>query len=897
MKQFLLHKRLLLFCSLIFFSNALQATHYRAGRIEAKQVGSNSLEFEFVVTLYFESSAVNAIPVFLERAKVSFFPGEGFGQSFTPFKTEFDNKYATDGVLIMRNFYRYTYSRPGTYFPGFSDAGRTAGIINVPLNTPFSISTQVTAGLFGFETPQIRLDPLDFACPGQRFIYNPAAIDSQGDSLAYRLIPVEGGGFGYRSPGSYSTSSESGDAPVFEMNPVTGDIIWDAPPALLGIYNIAFRIEKWRGGVLLGYTSQDMQIIVKDCKNERPSITSIPSICITDSTNIERVIRATIARGSLKDITATSEVFDQVDVPFATFVISPLNATKDTTVGKFSWQTNENHVRRTPYQIVFRVESDPGVNEFPLVDIFSWSIKVIARAPKNLTSTSEVRSVTLNWDQYRYKKAKEIIIWRREGCPAFNLDSCTTGIPLRFRYQEIGRVDPSVTSFVDNNNTQGLVKNTTYSYRITAVFEDGAESYASNEVCRQIAFDFPVVTNVDVVQTDENQGKIQVKWTTPFEINNTSFPPPYRYDLLRASAAQPDNFQVAYTTTSLSDTTFVDSLLNTTATQYFYKVNLYYGAQQQFRDASLSASSVILATTSATSNSIELQWSQELPWANETHYIYRKTNTDFVLIDSVNSRITSGALTYVDKGTFQNEALRDKTDYCYYILTKGRYTSEKIPAPLLNRSQVICANIQDITPPCATVLSIDSLKCDQFVIQDTYTNRISWQINVAGCENDATTFKVFYRANDSTSFTLLGTTTQQNFTHSSLAELAGCYQVVAVDAAQNESEPSNTVCQDNCVLPLEFPNVITPNGDGKNDAFKPFNEVPFISEANLQIYNRWGKRVYRDETSPKINWNGTDSLGEILPNGVYYYQLEVTYKLLDSNKVVNKYKGTITILR
>ena len=73
MKQFLHHKRLLLFCSLIFFSNALQATHYRAGRIEAKQVGSNSLEFEFVVTLYFESSAVNAIPVFLERAKVSFF--------------------------------------------------------------------------------------------------------------------------------------------------------------------------------------------------------------------------------------------------------------------------------------------------------------------------------------------------------------------------------------------------------------------------------------------------------------------------------------------------------------------------------------------------------------------------------------------------------------------------------------------------------------------------------------------------------------------------------------------------------------------------------------------------------------------------------------------------------
>ncbi|MFC5411967.1 PKD domain-containing protein [Larkinella bovis] len=55
------------------------------------------------------------------------------------------------------------------------------------------------------------------------------------------------------------------------------------------------------------------------------------------------------------------------------------------------------------------------------------------------------------------------------------------------------------------------------------------------------------------------------------------------------------------------------------------------------------------------------------------------------------------------------------------------------------------------------------------------------------------------------------------------------------------------------------PNVVTANGDGKNDVFN----IGFAG-ARLEIMNRWGKLVYRSDNYPN-NW------GMDVPNGLYYY--------------------------
>ena len=63
---------------------------------------------------------------------------------------------------------------------------------------------------------------------------------------------------------------------------------------------------------------------------------------------------------------------------------------------------------------------------------------------------------------------------------------------------------------------------------------------------------------------------------------------------------------------------------------------------------------------------------------------------------------------------------------------------------------------------------------------------------------------------------------------------------------------------------LQVPNVITPNDDGLNDVFK-------VSSANtnskLEIYNRWGRKVY-EQANYQNTW-GADNQ----PAGVYYYLL------------------------
>ncbi len=61
-----------------------------------------------------------------------------------------------------------------------------------------------------------------------------------------------------------------------------------------------------------------------------------------------------------------------------------------------------------------------------------------------------------------------------------------------------------------------------------------------------------------------------------------------------------------------------------------------------------------------------------------------------------------------------------------------------------------------------------------------------------------------------------------------------------------------------------YPNVFTPNGDGKNDMFQIAGMTEFPG-SSLIIYNRWGKIVYESKDY-RNNWGGGD-----LAEGIYYF--------------------------
>jgi len=88
---------------------------------------------------------------------------------------------------------------------------------------------------------------------------------------------------------------------------------------------------------------------------------------------------------------------------------------------------------------------------------------------------------------------------------------------------------------------------------------------------------------------------------------------------------------------------------------------------------------------------------------------------------------------------------------------------------------------------------------------------------------------------------------------------------------------------------IVLPNVITPNGDGKNDVWK-INPKLDLTGSNLVIFDRWGEKVYEAENYAS-NWGGTyRNTGKLLPDGTYYY----VFKVPSENNHV--YTGAISII-
>ena len=82
-------------------------------------------------------------------------------------------------------------------------------------------------------------------------------------------------------------------------------------------------------------------------------------------------------------------------------------------------------------------------------------------------------------------------------------------------------------------------------------------------------------------------------------------------------------------------------------------------------------------------------------------------------------------------------------------------------------------------------------------------------------------------------------------------------------------------------------NVITPNGDGRNDQLNLKN-LTGDDDCRFVVLNRWGKEVYRQEVYTN-DWNGLSRGGQDLPDGTYYFILQ------RGDEVI--FRGPVTIIR
>jgi len=108
----------------------------------------------------------------------------------------------------------------------------------------------------------------------------------------------------------------------------------------------------------------------------------------------------------------------------------------------------------------------------------------------------------------------------------------------------------------------------------------------------------------------------------------------------------------------------------------------------------------------------------------------------------------------------------------------------------------------------------------------------------------------------------------------------------------NNEVPEDAVCRygpvsniaQACEVIIKPTNVFTPNGDGVND-YLAFDLLELYPGSKLQVFNRWGKLIYEDD-SYYNDWDGED-----YPAGTYFYVLDI------NDESYGIFKGSFTIIR
>ncbi|MFK8008288.1 MAG: gliding motility-associated C-terminal domain-containing protein [Saprospiraceae bacterium] len=139
---------------------------------------------------------------------------------------------------------------------------------------------------------------------------------------------------------------------------------------------------------------------------------------------------------------------------------------------------------------------------------------------------------------------------------------------------------------------------------------------------------------------------------------------------------------------------------------------------------------------------------------------------------------------------------------------------------------------------------------------------------------------------------LLGNNPTEDKAPEAMPDVDTEYQVVVTDLDNGCTVITNVLVTvlDICERPyVFFPNVFSPNGDGRNDVLKVESVV--VDEVYFVIYNRWGEKVF-EGNSVDSAWDGMHN-GEAVSNDVYGYYLQARCV----NGKTYEEKGNVTVLR
>jgi gliding motility-associated-like protein len=113
-----------------------------------------------------------------------------------------------------------------------------------------------------------------------------------------------------------------------------------------------------------------------------------------------------------------------------------------------------------------------------------------------------------------------------------------------------------------------------------------------------------------------------------------------------------------------------------------------------------------------------------------------------------------------------------------------------------------------------------------------------------------------------------------------VADQAGCFDTASITIQVYKTGPE-----------IFVPSGFTPNGDGRNDVFRPIY-VGMKAVDYFQVYNRWGALIYSNNKMDGKGWDGT--INGIKQNtGTFIWMVRAT-DIIDK---IHFKKGTVTLVR